>query len=187
MKSNVKQTLVQYRFHLAEINHILVLEGSAQLVGKKTQTCFAQNKDILEISVPYSMVSRCASCRGGECEGTLSCYARVVLSSWSAAQEFPLQQINKTFQLNSAAGKEKKDHCNKRKSKSVWLTCYCPRRSWQDRCCSHQRSALCFSSTWMRDQTKHATASWPVSLHTPSLVAGAPPPCHSPIRMLTWA
>lgn len=130
MKSDVKQTLVQYRFHLAEINHILVLEGSAQLVEKKPQTCFAQNKDILEISVPYSMVSRCASCRGGECEETLSCCARVVLSSWSAAQEFPLQRINKTFQWDSAARKEKKKtHCNKRKSKSVWLTCYCLRRS----------------------------------------------------------
>lgn len=62
------------------------------------------------------MVSRCASCRGGECEGTLSCYARVVLSSWSAAQEFPLQQINKTFQLDSAAGKEKKTTATKGKA-----------------------------------------------------------------------
>lgn len=115
MKSDVKQTLVRYRFHLAEINHISSSFCSAG-GKKKTQTCFAQNKDILEISVPYSMVSRCASCRGGECEGTLSCYARVVLSSWSAAQEFPLQQINKTFQLDSAAGKEKETTATKGKA-----------------------------------------------------------------------
>lgn len=194
MKSDVKQTLVRYRFHLAEINHISSSFCSAG--GKKKNPnlfCTEQRHPGDLCAIQYG-VQMCIM-QGRRVWGNSFMLRQSCIVLMVSRTRIPTSANQQNFSITFSSRERKKDHRSKRKSKSVWLTCYCPRRSsakkkkWCDKKdaapISAQLSVLAAHGWETKQNTRQHP--WLVSLHTPSLVAGAPPPCHSPSRMLTWA